>query len=837
MDENLTTAGEPTIVESTVTPIDTRTVTTNTDIADGSQVIESATPMDNNTTYNNLDPVQIDNQLEDQKGTMDVHIDPTKSYADNLYDAAVTATYDNESNERAGSAMQNFFLKDYDYDVDEVGSYWVGGAMNDVKNQMSFLNVLINEEMYDALDLQKYYFDNNLATARAYAAKKEKEVAYNYYRAAQEKAVSEGELTGWYMPAEGKYMLGQYTVAMNILENPDATPDEISKAEKVKGTVEDWFGANKIGTQGIKCLGMMNYEETVRHNKVMERLQHQANQAAAAGNYWNEKLQLLDLHELEIVWRMDLDNDKLIGHDNYERKVSGSDLVQYANTKQAWESIYKYAATRNEAWTDGTAETVAKLAGADVKKTTDAYNESLLNGLINKSEGKPIDFNSLSNFGGVTFEANAKIYNIKDTEGNDIKTINGSDLTGTIGYTIVNNEETGKPEIRVYAQTKDGSTVQITDENLKVKVNNTTKTLKEFLGDKTYAEFKTDSIVKDGQKIQIGEYNQISQEDFKKVNDIINNSDFYSMNDDQKNGLINAIAGGKYKISYGVMDRSGNNFGITLYTEDKDGNKEYYAIQQNGDIEKITGKDVVKTELKVSMKQNERQFLDGDTVRYNYEDGTTPSKYYTSGIGPFANWAEDLVEGGEILGTIDGMRVVPFTDTNGKTVLVGVVKGSLSGSDNTPIILSKEDINNIKWTNKNYKNFDDYKESISSYINGNSNTPYNSTTIKNTTPEIEEETTKETKEYTPQELLEGISKSRGGGSSRGSSVNSKGQEAKGSSYSGYNRHEVELLEQQSDNYNPSQVLEDVTNRYNNINKVQENEPKIKVTKEVKKNGK
>ena len=403
MDENLTTAGEPTIVESTVTPTDTEVVTTNTDItntdiADGSQVIESATPMDNNTTYNNLDPVQIDNQIEDQTGAMEPVIDPNKSYADNLYDAAVTATYDNESNERAGSAMQNFFLKDYDYDVDEVGSYWVGGAMNDVKNQMSFLNVLINEEMYDALDLQKYYFDNNLATARAYAAKKEKEVAYNYYRAAQEKAVSEGELTGWYMPAEGKYMLGQYTIAMNVLENPDASPDEIAKAEKVKGTVEDWFGANKIGTQGIKTLGMMNYEETVRHNKVMERLQHQANQAAASGNYWNEKLMLLDLHELEIVWRMDLDNDKLIGHDNYERKVSGSDLIQYANTKQAWESIYKYAATRNEAWTNGTAEQVAKLAGADVKATSDAYHADVFSTLLYNTGTNPIDFNNLDTF-------------------------------------------------------------------------------------------------------------------------------------------------------------------------------------------------------------------------------------------------------------------------------------------------------------------------------------------------------------------------------------------------------------------------------------------------------
>ena len=825
MDENLTTAGEPTIVESTVTPTDTEVVTTNTDItntdiADGSQVIESATPMDNNTTYNNLDPVQIDNQIEDQTGAMEPVIDPNKSYADNLYDAAVTATYDNESNERAGSAMQNFFLKDYDYDVDEVGSYWVGGAMNDVKNQMSFLNVLINEEMYDALDLQKYYFDNNLATARAYAAKKEKEVAYNYYRAAQEKAVSEGELTGWYMPAEGKYMLGQYTIAMNVLENPDASPDEIAKAEKVKGTVEDWFGANKIGTQGIKTLGMMNYEETVRHNKVMERLQHQANQAAASGNYWNEKLMLLDLHELEIVWRMDLDNDKLIGHDNYERKVSGSDLIQYANTKQAWESIYKYAATRNEAWTNGTAEQVAKLAGADVKATSDAYHADVFSTLLYNTGTNPIDFNNLDTFGNVSFVAKGNVYEVKDKDGKVVASIGADQLTGTIGYAITENPETHKKEIRVYAETKDGVTVPITNEDIEVKVGqNTTKSLKEFLSDKTYAEFKSDPIIQNGNEVRIGRFTPLTSEEFQNTSTTINNTQFGNVNDSQKETYINAITKEGYTREYGYVDTNGNNSGIVLSKTftDKDGNdtKKYYQIEQDGDISEISGNDLIQADLTIKngAKRNAVRNFAGADAKYKDGNGNTKSSTWWG-----STFIENAMEGSEVVGTMkDGTKVYEYTNSSGEVTLMF---NSAWDGWNT---LSNEDIKNMKW-DKNYKDLNDLKNSRIDYMNGKTRTPYN--TDKYRTISIDKEDNGETTKMDPKEYFKEITSKHSGGSSgsRGNSVNSKGEEAQGSSYSGYEKKTVDLIGPEGNSkeeYNPAQVLNDIylKNKSNNINNV------------------
>ena len=206
-DQVITSTVEPTVVEAN----------TSTQMPEA-QVIETATPMDANVTYDNL-------AKEDYN--------PNMSVTQNLMNKAVHTEQTINQATNAGKAMNSFLTQGYDYDKNEAGSYWVAGAINDNNTQMSFLQTLINEEMYDEMDLQKYYYDTNLATARAYAAQKGKETAYGFYRAAQDRALAEGELTGWYMPAEGRYLLGQYTVAQNTLENPDATPEEISKANSI----------------------------------------------------------------------------------------------------------------------------------------------------------------------------------------------------------------------------------------------------------------------------------------------------------------------------------------------------------------------------------------------------------------------------------------------------------------------------------------------------------------------------------------------------------------------------------------------------------------------------
>ena len=598
-----------------------------------------------------------------------------------------------------------------------------------------------------------------------------------------------------------------------------STPEERAKAEKVKGTVEDWFGANKIGTQGIKTLGMMNYEETVRHNKVMERLQHQANQASAAGNYWNEKLMLLDLHELEIVWRMDLDNDKLIGHDNYERKVSGSDLIQYANTKQAWESIYKYAATRNEAWTNGTAEKIAELAGADVKATSDAYHSDLFKTLLYNAGTNPIDFNNLDTFGNVSFVAKGNAYEVKDEKGKVVASITADQLTGTIGYAITENPETHKKEIRVYAETKDGVTVPITNEDIEVKVGqNTTKSLKEFLSGKTYAEFKSDPIIQNGNEIRVGKFTPLTSEEFQNTSTTIKNTQFNDINSSQKTSYINAITEKGYTREYGYADTNGNNSGIVLSKTftDKDGKeiKKYYQIEQDGDISEISGNDLIKVDLTIENgnKRNavSQKFSSSD-VSYKDGNGKTKSSLW------WGDWYfNDAMEGSEVVGTMkDGTPVYEYTNSNGEVTLL--YNSSWDGWNT----LSNDDIKKMNW-NKNYKDLNDLKDSRKDYINGKTKTPYNTdkyrtvyikkednNTEDNTdNTEKKNDTEKKNTSYTPS----------GGGGGKSNNVDSKGDEAEGSSYNGYEQHNTNTEDKpQIEGTNLALGNIDIRSYYNDLN--------------------
>ena len=340
MDETLTTAGEPQVIESANTyegDIQTAGLAQTIDTqvqGDGSQVIETATPMDNNVTYQNV--------TEDTTPSFDTN----KDFTQNMVQDALQLNYQNTVAQTDGQAMTQFLDHDYDYNKSEAGTYWVAGAINDVDTQMSFLNTLVNEEMYDELDLQKYYYDTTMATARAYAAQKKKETAYGFYRAAQEKAIAEAQLTGWYMPAEGNYMLGQYTVAQNKLEDPEATQEEKARAQRISGTVEKWFNANQIGTRGIKCLNMMNYEENVRHNTIMGELQKEANKIAASSagaSGASTKVQMrlfkFQLEEMELALGADitsqigLDNDNLIGHHTERDYSKFSNLQGYFGTK------------------------------------------------------------------------------------------------------------------------------------------------------------------------------------------------------------------------------------------------------------------------------------------------------------------------------------------------------------------------------------------------------------------------------------------------------------------------------------------------------------------------
>lgn len=560
------TTVEPTIVESTPSE---------------AQIVEQSTPMDSNVTYNNI-----------SEPTFNPGMEPVQ----NLINDAVTIERDMNVANNAGKAMNNFLTNKYDYNKNEAGTYWVAGAINDTNTQMSFLQTLINEEMYDEMDLQKYYYDTNLATARAYAAQKSMETAYGFYRAAQEKALAEASLTGWYMPAEGQYLLGQYTVAQRTLEDPDATPEQLAKADRVLKTTEEWFAANQITTRGIKCLSMLQFEETVRNNTVMAELENEANQIAANQNAAASAMAALNLREFkfsveeaELLAGRDYssaigldDNKGYIGHhsDDYDLDLN---LDGYENTSTMLiDSPYWYNAVltaRGRTYVDN----ILKSAGYDAQGYYDYYNDQKLFDTIITEELK--DYKEGSTADDLTYLSREiptdKMHKL------DITTTNGREM-----YTFAG---------RVYVKDRYGVMQQVVS-NIEVKKDGEISNVANEV-----VNFTTDTLSYKGKNWYAGDVRQSQVVEY-------NPDGITFASDTQKEKVIDLQREG-YVLIQGARSNKGINADIVMM--DKDGN--YYEVSNvYGDVKEI----------------------DEDNIFYGpawYESGSTATEVTVDHIGENKN--------------------------------------------------------------------------------------------------------------------------------------------------------------------------------------------------------
>ena len=502
------TTVEPTIVESTPSE---------------AQIVEQSTPMDSNVTYNNI-----------SEPTFNPRMEPVQ----NLINDAVTIEHDMNVVNNAGKAMNNFLTNKYDYNKNEAGTYWVAGAINDTNTQMSFLQTLINEEMYDEMDLQKYYYDTNLATARAYAAQKSMETAYGFYRAAQEKALAEASLTGWYMPAEGQYLLGQYTVAQRTLENPDATPEQLAKADRVLKTAEEWFAANQITTRGIKCLSMLQFEETVRNNTVMAELENEANQIAANQNAAASAMAALNLREFkysveeaemlsgrDFTYELGLDDrEGYIGHhyDDYEKNITTEgykDAATMLVDNPTWYSSVLTA--RGKEYVDN----ILKANGYDSQSYYNYYSENAKLGSVYTAQT----------------EAGTTNFNIgeKDMNKLDVKTLEGKELYSFAGRVYAKNDQGVMEQVKQNIETSNGKTIA-----------------------EVIPHFTTDVLSYEDKTFMAGDY---SPEEL-----VTGNEDKYAfLNDNQKKTIKEYEAKG-YHIKKGYISTQGIDADIVMENEDGD---------------------------------------------------------------------------------------------------------------------------------------------------------------------------------------------------------------------------------------------------------------------------
>lgn len=632
MDETLTTnAVEPTVIEGANTA-DVNTAgymqVQGTDINDGSQVIESSTPMDNNVTYNNVPDTAP-------------QFDSGKDFTQNILQQAVQSSHNSNLDANSGTAMDQFLNQDYSYDHNEAGTYWVAGAINDVDTQMSFLNTLIREDMYDEMDLQKYYYDTTMATARAYASQKKKETAYGFYRAAQEKAIAEAQLTGWYMPAEGNYMLGQYTVAQNVLEDPDAPDDAKARAQRISGTVEKWFKANQIGTRGIKCLNMMNYEENVRHNTIMGELQAEANKISGSSAGASAALAAIQLREFKFQveelenqygWNftkeIGINNDDYLGHDvandpeytKYQSLTGAKNLTELLKNPNSFAAIL---GARNTQW---------------LKDSLGEENyKNLYNGYLADLGNKGLE-ESIKNNGNVLDDSylNKETYKVSasDKEYGSYKDKNV--------YTF-HTTENGKPVTKCYVKDNNDVYHQIDSTSIKLQDGST-------LADKV-DNFSNTTLTRNGEEIQVGKmYSTGSQaasvtSDWKSYGVMTE-----GRNDDKKNSHAKKVEEYEAKGYIWMSSKHGDSgmfdidSGTVMYNPEKDEWITISDIQNKVETKKASDiKEVSQPKWKVGntfngtdydyMKSNSL-LLGETTIKNSYgKDVTTKAYMFVDGDG------------------------------------------------------------------------------------------------------------------------------------------------------------------------------------------------------------
>ena len=203
-----------------------------------------------------------------------------------------------EIDKAATQAFNNYFAAEYSARQTQDKMGWTGGQQTASDLQVAFLQAESAANMYSQDEMQRYGVETKLGVARLYAEANQKALALQYYQDAVDQSIKEAEQTGWYVPAEATEMFAQDKVAREILADPNATAEEKGRAERVLLNTQAYYDAKgfsrgyaydedgNVVTEyyGIKCLQTLQYEETVRNNKVNEDLQRQANELQRQAN-------------------------------------------------------------------------------------------------------------------------------------------------------------------------------------------------------------------------------------------------------------------------------------------------------------------------------------------------------------------------------------------------------------------------------------------------------------------------------------------------------------------------------------------------------------------------
>lgn len=303
------------------------------------------------------------NTKGDERAKMDYSADILKAKADYL-------TNRQQLESQGQQAQQQMDMQKYveSQSADKVG--WTGGYVLDQERQMNYLKATIQAQMYGQMELQKYGYDTALASARLAYDTNRYDLALEYYNTALSRAVSEAEITGYYVSPEAREMMNEYTLASKVLNSSDSTEDEKLRADKVLQSVYAWFEDNGISRNGVETIAHQDFIHTLR--------------AAAEAKLEYANKNLLSLTDGTFV-KLDA-NGEIIYSDDSTR------VETFRFDKLSSEEILKYAATSNTA-----AQQLDAYLDSLITKNLQGYMNTIIKDKTTGEDGKTtITYNDIN---------------------------------------------------------------------------------------------------------------------------------------------------------------------------------------------------------------------------------------------------------------------------------------------------------------------------------------------------------------------------------------------------------------------------------------------------------
>lgn len=239
---------------------------------------------------------------------------------------------------QAQEAQNQFAMKQYSQNQSNEKAGWTGGYILDTDRQVEYLKATIQAQMYGQMELQKYGYDTSLAAARLAYDTNKYDLALEYYNTALSRAVSEAEITGYYVSPETSEMLDEYSIASKILNDETSTQEDKDRANSVLNAVYKWFEDNGISKQGVETYSHIVEERTYKMS------------LESALKYINEANKQIDSNTFT---KVDADGNISVSDDgttvetiNFNTATTEEILQYITNNEKATQQYYGYLDTK-----------------------------------------------------------------------------------------------------------------------------------------------------------------------------------------------------------------------------------------------------------------------------------------------------------------------------------------------------------------------------------------------------------------------------------------------------------------------------------------------------------